>query len=240
VIKQQRRQYEQVLVLDAGDSLIRDRPPATSTAGKSSVESMNMMEYDAMALGEGDLSQLGVETIRQRIDEASFPFLSANVYLTGTEELLIQPYLVREMGEQRIAVIGITGLAQVPGVEIRDPLAATREIVEQLRPRADILVLLSHAGLETNQKIAQEIPGIHVIISGGGRSYTSTPYVEGDSLPVVHADVPSPGHAGRRIGLGIWSFDDGGQLAEYHWQNLALGPEIVDDPAMLWWVSQNP
>jgi 2',3'-cyclic-nucleotide 2'-phosphodiesterase (5'-nucleotidase family) len=201
---------------------------------------MNMMGYDAMALGEGDLAQLGVETIRQRMQEASFPFLSANAYLTGTDELLVQPYLVKEMGEQRIAVIGITGMAQVPGVEIRDPLATTREIVEGLHPRADILVLLSHAGLEINQKIAQEIPEIHVIISGGGLMYTFEPYVEGDSPPVVHADVPAPGHAGRRIGLGVWSFDDGGQLEEHRWQDLALGPEIADDQAMLRWVSQNP
>jgi 2',3'-cyclic-nucleotide 2'-phosphodiesterase (5'-nucleotidase family) len=240
VIKQQQSQFEHLLVLDAGDSLIKDRTPAISSSGKSSIDSMNLMGYDAMALGEGDLAQLGVKAIRQRMEEASFPFLSANVYVTETGELLAQPYLVQEMGGQRVAIIGLTGMAQVPGIEIRDPLATVREIVDQVRPRADILILLSHAGLETNRQIAREVPEIHVIISGGGQVLTSSPDALVDGPPVVHADVPSPGHAGRRIGLGVWSFDDSGKLVEQRWQNLALTPEIADDQAMLQWVSQNP
>jgi 2',3'-cyclic-nucleotide 2'-phosphodiesterase (5'-nucleotidase family) len=240
VIKQQRAQFEHVLVLDAGDSLVRDRSPATSTSGMSSVELLNMMGYDAMALGQGDLAQLGIETIRQRMQEAEFAFLSANAYIAGTDELLASPYLIVEMGNRRVAVIGITGEAVVQGIEIRDPLAATREIVDQVTPLADILILLSHAGLETNQQIAQELPQIHVIVSGGGQAFTQVAQVERNGPPVVHADVPSPGHAGRRIGLGVWSFDDDNKLVEHHWQNLALGPEIADNAVMLKWTYENP
>jgi 2',3'-cyclic-nucleotide 2'-phosphodiesterase (5'-nucleotidase family) len=236
VIEQQRAQFEHVLVLDAGDSLVGDRPPATSTSGGSSVELMNLMGYDAMALGKGDLAQLGIDKIRQRMQEAEFAFLSANAYIAGTDELLAQPYLIVQMGDHRVAVIGITGAAQVRGLEIRDPLTATREIVDQVKPRADILVLLSHAGLETNQQLAQELPQIHVIVSGGGEALTHAAHLELGVPPVVHADVPSPGHAGRRVGLGIWSFDDDNKLVEHRWQNLPLGPEIADDPAMLKWI----
>jgi 2',3'-cyclic-nucleotide 2'-phosphodiesterase (5'-nucleotidase family) len=239
VIKQQRAQFEHILVLDAGDGLIRDASPATSTEGRSSVKLMNSMGYDAMALGEGDLAQLGVETIRQRMEEAQFAFLSANAYITGTDELLAQPYLIVEMDERRVAIIGVTGMAQVPGIEIRDPLTATREIVDLIGPRAHILILLSHAGLETNKTIAANVGEVHLIVSGGGLAFTPSPFFGQEGPPIVHADVSGPGHAGRRIGLGVWSFDEGGKLAEHRWQDLALGPEIADDRAMLQWVYEN-
>ena len=54
-----------MLVLDAGDGLIKDRPPATTSQAESSIYLLNTMRYDAAALGEGDLAQLGLDLIRK-------------------------------------------------------------------------------------------------------------------------------------------------------------------------------
>ena len=196
---------------------------------------MNLMGYDAMAIGEGDLGQLGVETIRERIAEASFPCLSANAYLAEGNELLAQPYVILQRGEHQIAIIGLTGLAEIPGVEIRDPTAAVREVVSEIGEGADILILLSHTGLDTNKQIAQEIPELDLIVSGGGRTYTRTPASVENGPPVVHADISSPGHAGRKIGTGVWSFGADGELKKRHWRIVELGPEIADDPELSDW-----
>jgi hypothetical protein len=229
-----------VLVLDAGDSLVRDRPPALTSQGKSSVELMNLMGYDAMALGAGDLAILGVEVIRQRMEQARFPFLSANVVLTETGELLAEPYVLYEMEEQRIAVIGLTDEVQLPDAEVIDPLSSLREVLTQLEGQADIYVLLSHAGLEANQEIAKVAPEIDLIVSGGGQGYALEALRFEDGPPLVHADMAAPGHAGRRVGVGRWWFDDDGGLVALDWTNLALEPSIPDDPEMARWVAANP
>jgi 2',3'-cyclic-nucleotide 2'-phosphodiesterase (5'-nucleotidase family) len=235
-----RENSSNVLVLDAGDSLIRDRSPALTSQGKSSVELMNMMGYDAMALGAGDLAILGVGGVRQRMQEAQFPFLSANVVLTETGELLAKPYVIREMQGRRIAIIGLTDPVPLPDAEIRDPLSSLREVQAELEGQADIFVLLSHVGFRENQELAAEVSGIDLIVSGGGQGYTVEPQLVEGEPPLVHADSASPGHAGRQVGVGLWWFDDGGRLVALDWMNLALEPTIPDDPEMAAWVATNP
>ena len=233
---EQRKRYPNLLVLDAGDGLIRDQRPATETHGATSIETMNAMGYDAMALGEGDLAQLGVEGILRRAEEAQFPFLSANAYLTGTEDLLVEPYTVLDIGTRRVAIVGITGPSSTAEVEIRDPLEAARATVADIRAQADILILLSHAGLKINREIADVLPEIDLIVSGGGKWITRE-LEQADSGPfIVHADLSTPGHAGRRIGAGRWTFDRGNTVVDQQWENIALNTTYPDDPDMRAWV----
>ena len=197
---------------------------------------MNLMRYDAMALGEGDLARLGVDGIRERMQEANFPVLSANVVIAGTDDFLAQPYVIREMEGRRIAIIGVTGRTTLPGVEVRDPLESVKQVVEDVRGKADILILLSHTGLTANRRIASQVPELDLIISGGTEAITPTPVFVGDGAAIVHADVSSSGHAGRRIGVGTWSFDAQGHLAGQTWQDVSLGESFADDPEMLTWL----
>jgi len=46
-------------------------------------------------------------------------------------------------------------------------------MVAELRPKADIIVLISHAGEQTDLRLASEVPGIDVIV--GGHSHTRIP-----------------------------------------------------------------
>ena len=55
-ISLERQRAEHVLVLDAGNSLLNDRDPARKTKGQTSVEAMNRMGYNAVALGMLDLT----------------------------------------------------------------------------------------------------------------------------------------------------------------------------------------
>lgn len=223
------------MILDAGNSLIGDRGTAVSTQGKSSVAAMNMLGYDALALGEGDLSKLGLELLLQRAQEAKFAILSANAILSETGELLFPPYIIKEIQGYRIAVIGLTGPITTPQVIVRDPLESVRKIVAELQDRVEIIILLSHAGLNVNHKIAVELPQIDLVISGGGQGTTPAPLLTADGRMTLHADSPSPGHAGRRIGVGNWTFDPQGRALEHTWRQVALGPEIANDPQLLAW-----
>jgi 2',3'-cyclic-nucleotide 2'-phosphodiesterase (5'-nucleotidase family) len=134
----------------------------------------------------------------------------------------------------------LTGRAELPEVEVRDPIDSVQPIVEKLQGQADVFVLLSHAGLEVNRQIAAKVPQIDLIVSGGKQNYTTAPEVVADGPPIVHADAASPGHAGRRVGIGTWWFDEKGRLIGQEWRTVPLGPEIPDDPEMAAWVQDNP
>ena len=241
-----RQEAPNLLVLDAGDALIRDRAPATTSRGASSVELLDAMGYDAMVLGEGDLDLLGVTRLAELLPEAQFATLSADVVFSDTAAFsstgggLVRPYLVRRIGGQNVAVIGLTGPSTYYGAAIRDAFEAVREAVEQASQEADVLILLSHAGITTNGQIARQFPELDLIVSGGGKGYTPAPLVSEGAAPIVQADMSSPGHAGRVVGVGTWWFDAGGRLLGYQWALVPLTSELQDDLEMSFWLRENP
>jgi 2',3'-cyclic-nucleotide 2'-phosphodiesterase (5'-nucleotidase family) len=228
-----------MLLLDAGDALVRDRTPATSSEGKSSVELMNRLGYDAMALGEGDLQLLRLALIEERMQQADFVFLSANTYVAGSDQRVATPYVIRDIAGQRVAIVGLTGQASIEGIEIRDPLQTLDEIIAPLREQTEILILLSHTGMGINREIASRFPDIDLIVSGGGAEYTQEPHVTREGPVIIQADTSSPGHAGRRIGVGTWDFSSG-ELVSQSWSIVPLSPEVPADAEMAKWVQENP
>lgn len=205
------------------------------TQGRSSVELYGRLGYDAMALGETDLLRLGFELLQQRIQELPFPVLSANAVRADNGQLWLEPYVIKEISGHRVAIIGLTAPVTTEEIVVLDPLPAAQQAVGQVKAQADVIILLSHAGLETNTQILNAIPEIDLIISGGGQNYTPTPVLTQDNRILVHADVAVPGHAGRYVGVGQWTFGPQGQIIRYEWQQIGLGPEIPDDPDMAQW-----
>ncbi len=222
-------------MLDAGDSIIGNAGTSVLTQGRSSVELYGRLGYDAMALGETDLLRLGFEVLSQRINELPFPVLSANAVYASSGELWLQPYVIKEFQSHRVAIIGLTSPVTVEEIIVLDPLPAAQKAVDEVKMQADVIILLSHAGLNTNIEILNAIPEIDLIISGGGQANTPAPILTRDRRMVVHADVPTPGYAGRNIGVGTWTFDPQGQITGHNWQLIALDPEIADDPDLAEW-----
>lgn len=237
-ISQEREKGGLTLVLDAGNSLVGDRDPAKNTRGRSSVTVMNMMGYDAMSLGPTDLA-LGLDVLRQRVAEAEFAVLSANAIVLATGELVATPFVLRRMGGHQVAIVGLSGGDATPEIGLLDPVEAAGATVAELASQADVIILLSHAGALTDQHIAETVPGIDLIISGGEREFDSPWRSEKTGTLVVHADRASKGHAGRVLGIARLTFDDAGKVIQQNWQGLKLSPEIADDPAMMTWVQQH-
>ena len=233
VVEGERETAEHVLLLDSGDTLFSDRYYASQTEGKVVIEAMNLMGYDAMTLGEGDL-QLGADVLRQRMADAAFPFLSANLEWEGA--LFAQPYLIKEVGGHGVAVIGLTGAVtgDVHGFQARNAVEAARATVEDLRHKADIIILLTHVGKDTEELLMQEITGIDVIV--GGSALPRAPqafWSEADGVLTLPSEVPSPGHTGRLLGLARLQFDGVGHLTSHESQMISLGPDFADDPEQL-------
>jgi 2',3'-cyclic-nucleotide 2'-phosphodiesterase (5'-nucleotidase family) len=225
-------------VLDAGNSLTGDRPPANTTQGATSVEAMNMMGYDAMTLGAGDL-RLGLPALTARMHEAKFAFVSANAVVSDTGALVAPAFIVREVDGRRIAVVGLTGAwdqAPLPDTRILDPVEAARTVVPEAAAQADLVILLSDAGNPTDLTIADSVPGISFIVSGGPfQSFGQSQLSPETATLLAHADYPASGHAGRTVGKAVLGFDASGQPESYTWTPITLNPDTPDDPDMAAW-----
>ena len=236
-IAEERAKSEFVLVLDAGDSLVGDRDPARKTQGQTSVEIMNRLGYDAMALGPQDLA-LGLPVLQKRIAEAQFTLLSANAVVSATGKLVAVPYLLREFAGHHIAIVGLSGGSGTSEITVRDPLATAKATVANLKDQADVIILLSHAGPSVDQQIADSVPGITAIVGGGPGGRPAPIVSKLTGTPILHADTPSPGHAGRLLGIGQFTFDAEGRITAQSWRRVALDPTIADDPATAAWVKE--
>jgi 2',3'-cyclic-nucleotide 2'-phosphodiesterase (5'-nucleotidase family) len=223
--------------LDAGDSLLAGRDPARATRGGSSVELMNRLGYNAMALGTQDITLLGLNDLQLRIAEAKFAVLSANAYVTNSQELVAKPYTVIELAGHRVGVLGVTDPLSSEDVTVSDPLEAAKKWLPELQSKADIIIVLSHAGLETDKLIADQVPGIDLIVSGGNTFFDKPITSARTGTVLFYADQAVPGEAGRQVGVARLSFDRAGRLLKREWKRVALTESYADDPEIKAWLA---
>jgi len=190
-IEEIRKENPNVLLLDAGDPF-HGLPIATISQGKTMVEVMNALKYDAMALGNHDFDY-GQERLLELKDMAGFPILSANTFREDGSNLL-PSYIIKEFDGVKVAVFGLTSRntsfetnpKNVKGLTFRDPIAVAKEMVNQLEKQADVIVLLSHLGLDnpicTSATVAKKVPGIDVIIDGHSHTELEEGMVVGETL----------------------------------------------------------
>jgi 5'-nucleotidase len=237
LIRQARQTYEHVLLLDGGNSLYGDTDPALRTRGATSVEIMNMMRYDAMALGAGDM-RIGTD-IETRIADADFAILSANTYFTGTERLLAVPYVLTQIAGHTVALVGATEPVVTRFYLAVDPVPEVRAIAASLASQADILILLSHAGPEIDRQIAREVPGLDLVIGGRPQGLPDPGRDPASGTVLLYTEAASSGHAGRYIGQGTFRFDAQGTLIDFEWSRIQIEESIPPDPGLDQWVMEN-
>jgi len=234
LIKQLRDTYADLLVLDSGNALVGEAATlGNRTQGKIVIEAMNMIGYDAMVLGERELS-LGPTILRQRMQEAAFPLLSANVVISATGELFAQPYVIREMGGHTVAIVGLTEplspirvAGESEALLARDPIQFGVPYVQEAAQKADIVIVLSHMGTALDEQRAAAVPAIDLIVGGRDRVLRH-PTRYNDSGPLI----TQVSIEGQVIGVVDLKIDPVGKVVRFSGRLEALGEEVPDDPEM--------
>ncbi|PKN06815.1 MAG: hypothetical protein CVU70_04160 [Deltaproteobacteria bacterium HGW-Deltaproteobacteria-5] len=175
------RAEKPTLFVAAGD-MIQGNNWANLFQGKSSIEAMNVMKFDAMVVGNHEFD-FGQAILKERIEEANFPFLGANV--TGLSQL--KPYIIKNLDGLSIAVIGIvtgdtpttTHPKNVSGLQFSSPVDIVEKYVRELRAKNDIIVVLSHIGFSADMDLAKKVEGIDVIVGGHSHTKVAKPVVVG-------------------------------------------------------------
>jgi 2',3'-cyclic-nucleotide 2'-phosphodiesterase (5'-nucleotidase family) len=184
VIKERRIEGGTLFLVDSGD-WSKGTPVTDDNEGKPMAEIMEYLRYDAAALGEEDLSW-GIEILGRLAAMTSFPFLASN--LKGAIPASMKPFTIREGGGLKLALIGVSPPANLPERDcyMVPPEEGIRESLEALlHEEPDLIVLLSHLGIEHDREIARLFPSIQVIIGGHSHVVTEKPEEIGSTL-IVH------------------------------------------------------
>ncbi|MBR9990274.1 MAG: bifunctional metallophosphatase/5'-nucleotidase, partial [Gemmatimonadetes bacterium] len=145
-----------VLLLDGGD-VMQGTPMSNLTRGRSTVEYYNAAGYDAAAVGNHEFDW-GPAVLRERMEEARFPWLAANIAVEGSDTTpsWIRGTAILERDSMRIGIIGLiteetpraTMAEYVRGLAFADGAATMNRLVPSLRQAGvDFVIVVAHAGV---------------------------------------------------------------------------------------------
>lgn len=205
-VKSYRDQHPGALLFDCGD-ISQGTPYYNFFQGELEVKAMNLMGYDAMAIGNHEFD-FGMENLARLCRLADFPVVSANYDVKGTVlEELVKPYVVLHREGIKIGVFGISpkleGLVQADkcaGITYKDPIATAVEVVALLKEkeRCDVVICLSHLGIQQgdgtsegyDNDLVAKTKGIDLILGGHTHTFMEKPAVylneAGQSVPIMH------------------------------------------------------
>ena len=231
-----------VLFLDAGD-VLDGTVLSIEYMGEADFAAMSAAGYDAVTPGNHEFSA-SLDEFRRNIRIASFPIVSANIVDRKSGSLALPSYKIFDFRGAKIAVFGLTEpspdySAAKEGFDFLDPVKAAKELVPSLRKQADIVVALTHLGIEQDKKLAREAPGIDVIVGGHSHTRLVTPIlVRQTDQPqafwiggtIIAQDYWWGGELGR---LDLRLRRDGGPftLMSYSGRLIPVTSDIPEDPA---------
>lgn len=231
---------ENVLLLDGGDLMTGG--PASETVwedvpGGALFTLMGQVGYDAWTLGNHELDG-GLPPLEAGISLLPFPTLCSNLRTDRDRPLFrgVKPWTVLERGGLTIGVVGlmtrelgrVLSPSRLDGLALHDPIDQARAAVEVLDARTDLVVVLSHQGVDDDRRLAEAVGGIDVIVGGHSHTRLDAP------LRVGGARIVQAGAYLQELGrLDLWVRPDGVVTDEYHLLPLDAGgppasPEVED------------
>jgi 5'-nucleotidase/UDP-sugar diphosphatase len=190
-----RAKNRNILILDAGD-VNTGQPVSNLFKAKPDIEGYNYIGYDAMVLGNHEFDN-PMSVLREQMELATFPFISANIRTKGGE-YLAQPFIIREIDGLKVAILGLTTKeTEIIGnphytrdLVFEDEIEVAKRFVPELRRKADLVIALVHMGIydsfsKGSKRLAHEVSGIDLIVDGHSHTKLDAPIV------IIH---PVTGH----------------------------------------------
>jgi len=168
------------LILSGGDMWTG---PAISTwfQGKSMGEVMNAMHYDAAAIGNHEFD-FQVAGLQERLTEAAFPFLSANIRekVGGNIPDFARPYLIKKVDGVNVGILGLSTISTplttfpdyVSDYYFIDYESTLNEYIPKMKEEgAELLIILGHICLYEMQALAPRAKALGISAIFGGHCH---------------------------------------------------------------------
>ncbi len=227
------------LLLDGGDTW---QGSATSlwTDAQDMVDASKLLGVDVMT-GHWEFTY-GMERVKEIVEKdfkGRIEFLAQNIKTNDFGDPVFKPYTLREINGVSVAIIG----QAFPYTPIANPryLVADwafgiqddnmQKVVDESRGKgAQLVVVLSHNGMDVDLKMASRVRGIDAIF--GGHTHDGVPMAVPVKNPGGTTLVTNAGSNSKF--LGVMDFDvKGGKLVDYRYRLLPIfANQLRPDPEM--------
>ena len=190
-VRQMKTVYPNTLMLNAGDTF-QGSLLYNFYKGKLASHFLNQLQPDAICLGNHEFDD-GIEVLGEFLKSLKVPVVSSNIVFDDQKlQNFILPSLVVERGGVKIGIIGVitpnTATCAGGGGDAKflDVLPSVQNQIKILKDQgSEIVILLSHVGLEEDIKIAREVDGIDLIVGGHSHSLLSNCILDALPYPIV-------------------------------------------------------
>jgi len=233
LVKMLRAGRPNALLLDGGDTW-QGSATALWSKGQDMVDATKLLGVDMMA-PHWEFTY-GAERVKDIVDnhlKGKMEFLAQNVKTTDFGDQVFSPYALREMNGVKVAVIGqafpYTPIANprwmVPDWSFGILDDSMQKMVDEARSKgAQVVVVLSHNGMDVDLKMASRVTGIDAIL--GGHTHDGIPQPVIVKNPGGQTLVTNAGSNGKF--LGVLDFDvRGGKIQNFRYKLLPVFSNLL-------------
>ena len=239
LVKRMRASRPGALLLDGGDTW-QGSGTCLWTNGQDMVDACKLLGVDVMT-GHWEFT-LGMDRVKEIVEKdfaGKVDFVAQNIKTADFGDPVFKPYEIRSMNGVAVAVIG----QAFPYTPIANPRYMTpdwsfgiqedrmQKMVDEARSKgAQVVVVLSHNGMDVDLKMASRVTGIDAIL--GGHTHDGVPQ------PVIVSNargktlVTNAGSNGKF--LAVLDLDvKGGKVSDYRYRLLPVFANLLPaDPQM--------
>ncbi len=239
LIEHIRSQEGSILLLDAGD-ILQGTPFYSVFKGEACYRTAKACGYDATTLGNHELDN-DLANLQTRLAETGMRLLCCNVFFAGTKQPVFAPYHIFIRNGLKIGVIGSIGNEAWEDIDrkIRAPMThqdqteAVRITARRIRPYVDLVILLSHAGIEFDEQIAAAVAEIDLLVGGHTHVELAQPKLVANSAETGACKnglngtlVAQAGEWGHFVGRVDLLIEDDGRIASWSGSLIKVTPEF--------------
>ena len=239
LVKRLRASRPHSLLLDGGDSWLGSAT-ALWTNGQDMIDASKLLGVEVMT-GHWEFTY-GAQRVKEVVEKdfaGRVDFIAQNVRTADFGDPVFPPYVIRTLGGVAVAIVG----QAFPYTPIANPRYFVPEwtfgiqddnlqkVVDEARGKgAQVVVLLSHNGMDVDLKLASRVTGIDVIL--GGHTHDGVPQPTIVSNRNGRTVVTNAGSNGKFI--GVLDLDvKGGKLADYRYRLLPVFSNLLPADAQM-------
>jgi sulfur-oxidizing protein SoxB len=239
LVKRLRADRPDALLLDGGDTW-QGSGVSLWTKGADMIEACKALGVDIMT-GHWEFTY-GAERVKQAVEKelaGKIEFVAQNVKTQDFGDPVFKPYSMRTLGGVPVAIIG----QAFPYTPIANPRYMVAEwtfgiqeeelqkVVKEARAKgAQVVVLLSHNGMDVDLKLASRVSGIDAIL--GGHTHDGVPQPSLVKNPGGQTLVANSGSNSKFLSVLDLEMK-GGKVAGYRYRLLPVFSNLLPaDPAM--------
>lgn len=240
LVKQQRAENKNVILIDNGD-LLQDNSAElfNDESVHPLVRAQNDMKYDIHVIGNHEFN-FSKDFLERNIKGFNGDTVTANIIKTSDNKPFVKPYVIKKIDGVRVAIVGYlvphipTWEASTPdhfeGLKFLGAEETLKETLKELEGKYDVLIGAFHLGREDEKggdgipDLAKKFPQFDIIFAGHEHAVYNT------EVGKVH--TIEPGAYGTYLAKGVVTFDTNTKKKTVTTENLST-KDVAEDKDLM-------